>query len=309
MKWTWPWWIVKPKLGVVLSGGATIGAFQVGVIDVMARRGIVPDLLVGTSVGAINAAFWALNPEPNVGERLVRLWLECDRSTMFPDSPVPMVGRLLQRRDHVTTQRGLERVLQRSLPEGAKVESCSVALALIATEAKDGQRVVLRNGQLLPAMLASSAIPGLWPAVEIDGHCFFDGGLVASSDVQTAVEAGMSDIIIIDVMSGRIENGTMDVAQILEWSARISARRQTELAIRAFGHGLRIAVLRPNLASGPWLGDFSRTRQLFHAGQMAAEVFLARHLGQRRSVRPGVFEVSSGARAQATDALASVASA
>jgi predicted acylesterase/phospholipase RssA len=84
-----PCWVRPPRLAVVLGGGASLGAFEVGVIDVLARRGIVPDLLVGTSIGAVNAAFWALHPSPDVGARLLEFWLDCDRSTMIPTARFP----------------------------------------------------------------------------------------------------------------------------------------------------------------------------------------------------------------------------
>jgi len=286
---SWPWWLVKPRLAVVLGGGATLGAFEVGVIDVMARRGIVPDLLVGTSVGAINAALWALDPKPNIGERLLHFWLESDHSTMFPDGPFPMVGRLVQRSGHLTTQDGLARVLKRALPQHTTFHEAVVPLAIIATEAEHGERVVLRHGSLRTALLASSAIPGLWPAVTRDGQRLFDGGLVANCDLQTAVEAGMTDVIVVDVMGDGLQSETLDLAEVIECSLRIVLRHQTDLALRAFGAGTRVAVLRPNLAAGPRFADFSQTSRLFGEGQVAGEAFLAAHMRPRRSVRPGVF--------------------
>lgn len=290
MRVRWPSWVVKPRLAVVLSGGATLGAFQVGVIDVMARRGIIPDLLVGTSVGAINAAFWAMHPQPDAGERLLNLWLSCNRATMFPDGPLPMVGRLFQRKNHLTTQRELERLLHASIVDGARIETAQIPLALVATEADHGGRVVLTHGPMLAGVLASSAIPGLWPAVEIGGRRLVDGGLVANCDVEAAIEQGMTDVILVDVMSDGLQNQNMNVGQVLEHSLRIAVRRQTEMAITAFSGRARIALLRAALDAGPHLGDFSQTRRLFRDGRAAAGTFLAKHLGPRRSVYPGVFE-------------------
>lgn len=290
---SWPAWLIKPRLAVVLGGGATAGAFEVGVIDVLARRGIVPDLLVGTSIGAVNAAFWALNPTPDAGERLLELWLQTNRSVMFPDGPLPMVGRLLQRKGHLTTQQGLERLLRRTLPETATIESARVPLAIVAADADHGRRVVLRTGRLIPAVLASSAIPGLWPPMEVGGQRLVDGGVVGNCDVQAAVEAGMTDVLVVDVMGDGLHRPAMDVGEVLERSIAALARRQTELGVLAFGKDARIAVLRPILASRPRFGDFSLTRPLFEAGRESTEAFLARHLGPRRSMRPGWFESSN----------------
>ena len=290
---SWPAWLIKPRLAVVLGGGATAGAFEVGVIDVLARRGIVPDLLVGTSIGAVNAAFWALNPTPDAGERLLELWLQSNRSVMFPDGTLPMVGRLLQRKGHLTTQQGLDRLLRRTLPQTAMIESARVPLAIVAADADHGRRVVLRTGPLIPAVLASSAIPGLWPPMEVGGRRLVDGGVVANCDVQAAVEEGMTDVLVVDVMGDGVHRPAMDVGEVLERSIAALARRQTELGVLAFGKDARIAVLRPILASRPRFGDFSLTRPLFEAGREATGAFLARHLGPRRSVRPGWFESSN----------------
>jgi NTE family protein len=297
----WPAWLVKPRLAVVLGGGATTGAFEVGAIDVMARHGIVPDLLVGTSIGAVNAAYWALHPGPDAGERLLELWLQSNRSTMFPDGPLPMVGRLLQRKGHLTTQQGLDRLLKRALPETATIEGCRVPLAIVAADADHGGRAVLRRGRLIPAVLASSAIPGLWPPMEIDGQRLVDGGVVANCDVQTAVEEGMTDVLVVDVMGDGLHSSAMDVGEVLERAIAALARRQTELGVLVYGKVARIAVLRPLLASRPRFGDFSLTRALFKSGQEATEAFLAKHLGPRHSMRPGWFEFSNLPAAQSPE--------
>ena len=303
MRLSWPWWLVRPRLGVVLSGGATLGAFQVGVIDVMARRGIVPDLLVGTSVGAINAAFWAQNPRPEVADHLLELWLSCDRTTMLPDGSLPMVGRLFQRHDHLTTQRRLAQVLRTGLGSESTIEATSVPLALTATNVSAARPVVMERGQLVQAALASAAIPGLWPAVEIEGMRLVDGGLVANCNLETAVARGMTDVILVDVMGGACPTSDQDVGQVLERAVRVAACRQTDLAIKAFGAGVRVAVLRASFDGAPSFLDFSQTRSLVRDGQAAATEFLARHLGPRRSVRPGTFEASAGARAHTRDRL------
>lgn len=297
MRLSWPWWIVPPRLGVVLGGGASLGAFEVGCIDVMAGRGIVPQLLVGTSVGAINAAFWARDPAPDSGARLLDLWLQCDRSVMFPDGPVPMVGRLVQGRGHLTTQAGLERILRRTLDSTAKIEDTAVPLAVVTTDATTGRRRVLRGGPLLPALLASAAIPGLWPPVVLDGSGFYDGGLVSNCDVQAAVDEGMTDLVVIDVMSDSDGNGAGAFWQVVERALSFMAARQLELALEAFGRGVRVAVLRPRFTRRPGFADFSQTRRLFEAGQAEMAAFLDRRLGPRLSVRPGIDETVPALRA------------
>jgi NTE family protein len=286
----WPWWTRKPKLAVVLSGGGTRGAFEVGVIDVFARRGIVPDVLIGTSVGAINAAFWALRPAADVGAQLLDFWLKSSTSTLLPDGPLPMVGRLFQRRDHLTTQAGLQHALRSVIPESVCLEDAPIPLAITSTDAERGERVVIRRGPMLPALLASSAIPGVWPPVEIDGRRLMDGGVVANCDLESAVEAGVTDVIAVDVMSATVRNTSLDVRGIVERTMEIALRRQCDIAALAFAGRMRLAVLQRGIGYAPGFADLRHTVELFREGQSAASAFASTHMGPRRSVRPGRFE-------------------
>lgn len=291
----WPPWLVRPRLAVVLGGGATLGAFEVGVIDTLSKQGIRPDMLIGTSAGAINAAYWAFDPSPGVGERLLAFWLEANQSTMVPDGPLPMFGRMVQGREYLTTQSSLRHLLFKALPEGAVVEAASVPLAIVATDAESGTREVLRRGPLLPAVLASAAIPGLFPAVQIGSRRFVDGGLVANCDIAAAIEMGATDVLVVDVMGDGAEIATLSLATVVERSIEMVMRRQTDLAVQAFQRRARIAVLRPVLSMRPHPWEFSLTRALFRWGQQGADAFVSQHYRADRSVRPGLFEFRTGA--------------
>jgi NTE family protein len=295
MRRIWPRWLVRPKLAVVLGGGATLGALEVGVIDALAARGIVPDMLVGTSAGAINAAFWAFDQSPETGRRLLRFWLEADRFTMFPDGVLPMFSRFVQGRDHLTTQSGLRRLLLRALPRAATIESASIPLAIIATDAETGSSQALRRGRLDQAILASSAIPGLFPAVQVDDRKFVDGGITANCDIGTAVVMGATDVIAVDVMGDGPLTSTYSVANVIERSAGIALRKQTDLVARLFERQARIALLRPEPPSRPHAWDFRRTQALFDFGREAAEALIERHCRSDRSVRPGLFVFNGSA--------------
>ncbi len=289
-----PLWARPPRLAVVLGGGASLGAFEVGVIDVLARRGIVPDLLVGTSIGAVNAAYWALHPSPDVADRLLDLWLECDRSTLIPDGPVPIVSRLVQRKRYLTTQSGIARAVGRGIPAGVAIEDAAVPLAIVATDADRGSRVVLRRGELLQAVLASTAIPVLFPPVLVDGRRLVDGGLVANCDVETAVEERMTDVLLVDVIGDGVAEGEPRLWDVGMNAVGLMLRRQTDLAVRACAPRARIALLRPRLAARPGPGDFGMTAQLYQWGREATAAFLAARLRGARRLRPGPFEPAVG---------------
>lgn len=302
MSHLWPAWLVRPRLAVVMGGGATLGAFEVGVIDRLAGREIVPDMLVGTSVGAINAAHWAFDPSPSTGERLLRYWLEANQSTLLPDGRLPMFGRLVQGRDHLTTQAGLRRLLLQALPVDARIEGASIPLALVTTDAESGTRAVLRSGPLHVAALASSAIPGLFPAVQVGDRKFVDGGITANCDIEAAIEMGATDVIVVDVMGDGPLTATFSVGSVIERSLGIALRKQTDLAAQLFHRRARIAVLRPELAARPHAWDFHLTRELYEWGRQATDAFMAVHWRADRSVRPGLFAFRTNAPRQRTAA-------
>ena len=304
MKRLLPPWLVRPRLAVVLGGGATLGAFEVGVIDGLARRAIVPDMLIGTSAGAINAAYWAFDQSAGAGERLLKFWLEANRSTMFPDRALPMLGRFMQGRDHLTTQSGLRRLLLRALPADAVIEGASIPLAIVATDADTGFREALRRGPLHQAVLASSAIPGLFPAVHVGARKFVDGGISANCDIETAVDMGATDVMVVDVMGDGPLTSTYSVADVLERSLGIVLRKQTDLSAQVFRQRARIAILRPELVMRPHAWDFRLTQVLFEWGCEAAGAFLEHHYRSNRAVRPGLYMFTPAATSHAEQSAA-----
>jgi predicted acylesterase/phospholipase RssA len=133
-----------PRPAVVLSGGANLGAFQVGVIDVLARAGIEPDLLVGTSVGVVNAGFWAFPGFEGRHQTPCGLARgEPIRPARWP--PRPRAATLLRGR-HLFADAGLVRLLRTTLPPGARVEDAGYPLNIVVTRALEGTREVIRTG-------------------------------------------------------------------------------------------------------------------------------------------------------------------
>lgn len=293
--WLWIRRLVAPRLAVVLGGGAALGAVEAGAIETFRRRGLAPDLLVGTSIGAVNAAFWAFHPEVDANERMLRLWTQADRSAMLPDHRIAMLARLVQGSPHLTTQSGVARFVRAAGLEDALIEESRVPLAVVTADADTGERVVLRRGPLLPALLASTAIPVLYPPVEIDGRRLMDGGVVANCDIEAAVESGMTDVLVVDVVGDRPAT-SQSLAEVGEQVLRTMLRRQTDLTVLGLRGRARIAVLRPDLGAGPRLSDFSRTTELYRSGRDAAETFLAAPgpLRRWRGIAVGGGSVHSG---------------
>ncbi len=292
---SWAGWLAadgsrppRHRLAVVLSGGATRGAFQVGVIDVLARQGIVPELLVGTSVGAINAAYWAFHPGPEVGPHLLGVWRDAGRARVLPDRPLRVVGNLIGSR---LRERGsLARILQRELPEaGATIESARLPLHIVACNLHTGVAVDFDHGPALPALLASAAVPGIFPPVIIAGDPYVDGGVVANCPIEVARRAGATDVLAIDLIGGSswVPSGGFGV---LERVVDISLANQTERELESWQGSLRVALLRLRYDLAPGFGDFRHTLALYRQGQLAAQRFLAEQWAGGGKVRPGLVE-------------------
>ena len=273
--------IPRAGLAVVFSGGGTLGAYQVGVIDAFATAGVRPQLIVGTSVGAINGTYWAFHPGPDAGQELLEIWLSCGRRTLFPDRLAPVAKRFLAGEDHLFGIGGLRRLLLRRFDESLELEESSIPTAVVVTDASTGGRIVLTSGRALDAVLASCAIPGLYPPVAINGNRYCDGGVVAHCDVESAVEAGMASAVAVDV-GGEVPAMRGPLGSFAR-AASFALRRQSDQAYRLAAQSLDLFVIRSDVMVAPSIGDFRYTKLLFEAGRDAGQLFVRTHLSRSLS--------------------------
>jgi len=190
-----------PQTTFVLGGGGSNGAAEVGGLRALLERGIQPDLILGTSVGAINGAAVAADPTVDGVEQLRDMWLNLDDADVFGGSIFSGAAQLFRTRTHLHSNQGLRRMLSERLPE--RFEDLKVPFACVAASIERAAEHWFTSGPLPIAILASAAVPGVLPAVEIDGEHFVDGGIVNSIPVSRAVESGARDIFVLQV--GRLE--------------------------------------------------------------------------------------------------------
>jgi NTE family protein len=181
----------------VLSGGASLGAVQVGMLRALYERGIAPDLIVGTSAGALNGAFIA-SREPAVAtaDELGDVWRGLRRGRVFPVDPLVGLLGFMGARDHLVPGRGLRRIVNREL-DVELLEEMPVPLHVIATDVLTGTDVRLSEGPVVDAVMASAAIPGVLPAVDWDGHMLIDGGVANNAPITHAVELGATRVYVL----------------------------------------------------------------------------------------------------------------
>jgi len=184
----------------VLGGGGVLGAAEVGMVRALSEAGIRPDLVVGTSVGAINGAVIAADPEDRVAERLSDLWTSPAAREVFAASVPRQFGRLVKR-GHAHSSAPLRRLLAQL--RDVTFEDLKVPFQCCAASVERAAEQWFTTGPVLDAVLASSAVPGLLPPVKIGSEHYLDGGLVNSIPVGRAVRLGAHVVYVLQV--GRIE--------------------------------------------------------------------------------------------------------
>jgi NTE family protein len=182
------------KTAFVFAGGGSLGAVQVGMLRTLLAAGVRPDFVVGASVGAINAGYFAGAPDPEGVATLARIWSGLRRSDIFPLTLASAFG-LLRHPGNLVDPGGLRRLLAANLPI-PRLEDAQIPLNIMATN-QQGQAVRLSSGPAVEAILASTAIPGVFPPVHIEGEALMDGAIAANTPMLLAAELGASRIIIL----------------------------------------------------------------------------------------------------------------
>ncbi len=194
--------MVDSPVAFVLGGGGVLGAVEVGMLRALFRAGFRPDVVVGTSIGAVNGALVAADPAEAVTDRLVRLWTSPEAAAVYGDS----IGRQVRRfaaRTHLHSPRPLRRLLESELGEATTFADLKVPFRCCAANIERAAEFWFHDGPLVPAVLASASVPGLLPPTEIGGQHFVDGGIVNSIPIGEAVTQGAKQIFVLQV--GRIE--------------------------------------------------------------------------------------------------------
>ena len=190
------------RVAFVLGGGGVHGSCEVGMLKALTEVGVRPDLVVGTSIGAINGALYATDPGAEPVRRLESLWRDLAGGEVFGRSLLAQATTLLRSRTHVQDRDPLRQLLERELAE-RRIEDLAVPFQCVAASIERAGEHWFTSGSLVDAVLASSAVPGLLPAVELDGEHYLDGGLVDSIPVGRAVRLGADTVYVLQV--GRVE--------------------------------------------------------------------------------------------------------
>jgi NTE family protein len=252
-----------------LSGGGNLGPMQAGTVLGLLEGGIEPDLLVGTSVGALNAAFLSTRPGVGGARALVSAWSALRRTDAFRVNLLAMVAGFVGLRDHLI---GTERFrgLIRRWVEIQRIEDAPIPFGATATDALNGETVLLREGDVVDALTASSAIPGIFPPVRIENQWLVDGSLSASCPVLQAQAMGADQVYVIATATApRLAppRGTVAVAMnsVSLVTARTGREQLAAAQLHAAGSGGAVFVVPSAKPLAPSPFDFTRSAALADA--------------------------------------------
>src|SRR4051794_32571719 len=173
----------SPRTAFVLAGGASLGAMHVGMLRALYERGIAPDMLVGTSAGALNAAYVASRPQTvETTKQLAGVWRALRRENVFPVHARTLLRGLARQRDHLVSDGPLRSLAARHL-ELERLEHAEVPVHIVTFDLLSGEEVLLSDGPALEAVLASAAIPGVLPAMPWGERLLVDGGVVNNTPI------------------------------------------------------------------------------------------------------------------------------
>jgi NTE family protein len=185
----------RPRTAFVLAGGGSLGAAQVGMLAELCAAGERPDLVVGVSAGAINAAFFARDPSQSTVTKMAALWAAMTTRNALGLSWRSLLG-VVGLADHIATATGLRALLTHELGYRTFDET-KVPLHVVCADGLTGQEVTISRGAVIDAVVASSAIPGVFPSVTIDDRRLVDGALAANTPIATAVHLGAERLIVL----------------------------------------------------------------------------------------------------------------
>jgi NTE family protein len=273
-------------VGFALSGGGNLGPMQAGTMRALVEAGIAPDVLVGTSVGALNAAFYATHPGTEGCKALEDAWVALRRRDVFRLELARVLAGFLGFRDHLVATKRLRELIRGWLGIDA-IEEAKMPFAAVATDALTGECVVLRSGDVASALLASSAIPGIFPPVRHEGRWLVDGTLSAGCPVAEALDLGAEHVYALMTTTAprrRPPRGAVAVAMnsVSLVTSKVQRDQLASAELEAERRGGAVRVVPSPEPEAPSPFDFGRGRVLASAAFDCARRWIDEHVDDRR---------------------------
>lgn len=262
------------RTAFVLAGGGSLGAIQVGMLQAIVARVPTPDMIVGASVGAINGLHFAADPTPAGVDRLARVWCGLTSDAVFPRSVLRTLLALFGKHRSLLDPAPLRALLETRAPL-RRIEDSRLSCTVIATDALSGLEVLLHEGDSVSALLASTAIPALFPPVRVDGRYLVDGGISNNAPVSVAIALGATRVIVLPTgFSCALQRPPAGVIGMVLHAFNMLVARQLTRDIERFAAAVEIVVVPPLCPAPISSYDFSRTEELIAAARTSTDKWL-----------------------------------
>jgi NTE family protein len=263
----------RRQVAFVLSGGGVLGAAQVGQMRALIEAGIIPDMLIGSSVGALNAAAIASDPTPAGIARLEQVWVALRGEDLFPGTRVQRALQIVRKSDHLYSNDGI-RALVDEIPV-TLFEEMQRPLSIVTANLRTGAEHIFESGPIEPALLATTALPGIFPPVLVDGELYVDGGVVNNVPISRAVDLGARQIYVLTCgtpkPSAREIRRPYDV--LLQAFAHSRAAR-VELDLRRYADAADIKLITPPSPRQIRFNDASHSAELIEEAYALTRSYL-----------------------------------
>jgi NTE family protein len=258
-------------IAFVLSGGASLGAIQVGMLRALYEREIAPELIVGASAGAVNGAYIASRPATvDTAHALAGVWESLRTIEVFPPNPVTAVLGLLGQRDHLVPNDGVKALLAEHM-QFERLEEARTPFHVIATDVLSGAERRLHSGDAEAAVLASAAIPGVYPAIDFEGEVLVDGGVSDNTPVSIAAELGATKIYALPTgIPCTLPAPPKGALQMLVHAITLLINQRLIRDIQTFSHEAQLVVLPPPCPNDVLASDFSHAKLLIDEAYKSA---------------------------------------
>jgi NTE family protein len=271
------------KTAFVFAGGGSFGAIQVGMLQSLAAHGIAADMVVGSSVGALNGAFYAGDPSLKGVQRLADIWRGLKRHDVFPMTWRTLLG-FLWRRDFLITHDGIRKLIDDHIPY-RRLEQALLPVHVVTTDIISGNSIVLSEGPTSEAIVASTAIPGAFSPIHYKGYYLADGAISSNTPIRVAVAKGARRLIILPTGHACANNAPPvgAVANALHALTLLIAR-QLVSELESLGPDVEYYVVPPlcPLVGSPY--DFSRTSDHIDRAVRSTDAWLAQNGLEKREI-------------------------
>jgi NTE family protein len=276
--------VSSPSVAFVLPGGGSAGAVQVGILRSLLEQGLYPDVLVGCSVGALNAAAFALDPTPGQVDRMEEVWSEITTADVFGSGWHRTVARLVTRQNHLFSPTPLRALIQAYCPVH-DLSELRIPVHVVTTDLDHGIARWWQSGPAEEILYASACLPGLLPPALLDGSRHVDGGVLEPAPIQRAVDLDATRVYVLGEVIGPDEDpaGGRTSLDVLLRSFAISRYARLPEPASLARRGQQVIVVPGATTVGIPLTDFSHSRRLMAESRARSRWFLQQFYGNNQS--------------------------